>query len=406
MASDSLRPHIIAMDYDSQYLYVSIGSRDTANREVQPLSRITKYPHNAMHRGVTVDKQELSRVTSEALRSVSQQLNYTPPILVGLHPSSMIGKKITHTIRLTETGGTRTISERDISALESEIEEKIHRQHMNSEILHTIMLQYAIDGEPLPVGTVPVGNMAKQLSAQAFYIVAHSQHRNDCIEALHAENCDIEDVVATPMVVGWQATGQRQRILGCAILYISSETTSLTVFTNNNPVSFHTIPVGIQDIIGDIALGFQIDIHSARGLLSDPDSAYEKGFSKKKFLDILHARYHEISDLTTKQLIQSGWQGLLPAGITLVSTTCQLPGFEDMLRSTTGLPVRTWEGDLPVAPTSKRKQRDIGAIGAYSLSCVYARRTLIFFTRDKIITSMLSGIKDKVKSWFHGLLPE
>ncbi len=406
MTIDSSRPHIIALDYDSQYLYVSIGYRDAINREVQPLSRITKYPHSAMHRGVVIDKQELARVTGEALRSVAQQLNYLPPVLIGIHPSSMVSKKISHTINLTETMSLRPITENDLAILESEIRDKLHQQNINSEILHLVTLQYAIDGSPLPIGTIPISNQARQLSAQALGVLVHSQHRDDCLAILHAENCDVIETAATPLVVGWQATDQRQRILGCAVLYIASETTSLCIFVNNNPVAFHTFPTGIQDVIGDIALGFQIDIATARNFLADPESGYEKGFSKKRFLDIINSRYLDLSEITTKHLMDAGWQGLLPAGVVIVPTTCPLPGLEEVIRNATQLPVRVWDGDIPTPSSGRRKQRDIGAIGAYSLSCVYARENVILFGRDKIITSMIHGLRERVKAWFQGLLPE
>jgi cell division ATPase FtsA len=143
----------------------------------------------------------------------------------------------------------------------------------------------------------------------------------------------------------------------------------------------------------------------AKLLLQDPELVTEKGYQKKKFIDIINLRYNDFASIINDTLAQAGWQGLLPAGVIVVSTTAQLPGLDEILRTQTKLPIKSWQGEAFASP-GRRRGREIGGIGAYSLACVYAKQSTIFFPKSRIIKSVIRDQINTIKSWFQGLLPE
>jgi cell division ATPase FtsA len=402
--ADVAHDELIAFDFDSQFLYVAVGSRD-ATLTGESLATTIKYPHSGMRRGVATDRAELARVTRFAVRTLIQKLGYRPTILIGINPTGLTSKTLSHTVSLTDTESVRIITTTDIDVLLSSATEKLLEQHINKELLNAIPLQYAIDGTVLPIGTIPIGSQARNLTVRIMGIVTQSQHRDDCVDIVNAEDCQVLDTVATPLAASYMVSDPRQRMMGCAVLYIASETTTLVLFANSNPVNVQTFDIGIEDIIGDIALGFQIDIAIAKQLLADPESVTEKGHSKKKFLDIVNARYSDFAEIVNKTLMQAGWQGLLPAGIIIVPTTSMLSGLDDVLRTQTQLPAKIWQGE-PGVNQNRRKARDISGIGGYALACVYAKQSMVFFPKSRIIKNVIRDQVNSIKTWFNGLLPE
>ncbi len=248
----------------------------------------------------------------------------------GIGLSSMIGKGAVMTTR-----ADMEITDLDVKNVLAEAENSLSASSlMNKQIIQTIPQAYKIDGQLL-IGR-PVGMRGTKLEAKVLFIVCLKQHLNDIIKAV--ENADIEilDIIPSPIAASIVSLTKSQKIAGCILVNIGSETVSLAVFENNIPMSLEVFPIGSADITNDIALGFRIPIHEAENIKIGCTG--EMPYQKKKLDEIIMARLSDIFELIESHLKKIGRSGLLPAGIILTGGGSGIDTIEDIARASLKLP--------------------------------------------------------------------
>ena len=205
---------------------------------------------------------------------------------------------------------------------------------INKQIIQTIPQAFKIDGQML-MGR-PAGMHGSKLEAKVLFIVCLKQHLNDIIKAVEDANIEVLDVIASPIAASMVSLTKSQKIAGCILVNIGSETVSLSVFENNMPISLEVFPIGSTDITNDIALGFRIPIHEAENIKLG--FAGELQYPKKKLDEIIMARLSDIFELIEAHLKKIGRSGLLPAGIILTGGGSGIDTIEDIARASLKLP--------------------------------------------------------------------
>jgi len=205
---------------------------------------------------------------------------------------------------------------------------------MNKQIIQTIPQAFKIDGQMI-IGR-PGGMHGSKLEAKVLFVVCLKQHLNDIIKAVEDADIDVLDVIASPIAASMVSLTKSQKIAGCILVNIGSETVSLAVFENNIPISLEVFPIGSTDITNDIALGFRIPIHEAENIKIG--NTGEMQYPKKKLDEIIIARLSDIFDLIEAHLKKIGRSGLLPAGIILTGGGSGIDTIEDIARVSLKLP--------------------------------------------------------------------
>jgi cell division protein FtsA len=205
---------------------------------------------------------------------------------------------------------------------------------MNKQIIQTIPQAFKIDGQIL-MGR-PAGMHGSKLEARVLFIVCLKQHLNDLIQAVEDADIEVLDVIASPIAASMVNLTKMQKIAGCILVNIGSETVSLAVFENNIPISLEVFPIGSTDITNDIALGFRIPIYEAESIKLGV--AGEMQYPKKKLDEIIMARLSDIFELIEAHLKKIGRSGLLPAGIILTGGGSGIDTIEDIARVSLKLP--------------------------------------------------------------------
>ena len=175
-----------------------------------------------------------------------------------------------------------------------------------------------------------------KLEARVLFIVCLKQHLNDIIKAVEDTEIEVLDVIASPVAASMVSLTKSQKIAGCILVNIGSETVSLAVFENNIPISLEVFPIGSTDITNDIALGFRIPINEAENIKLG--FAGEAQYPKKKLDEIIMARLTDIFELIEAHLKKIGRSGLLPAGIILTGGGSGIDTIEDIARVSLKLP--------------------------------------------------------------------
>lgn len=207
---------------------------------------------------------------------------------------------------------------------------------VNRKVMHTVPIQFKVDGKP--IYGKPVGMKGTKLEVKTLFITSLENHFNDLVETLGEAGIEVEDVVAAPIAASLVTLSKTQKIAGCVLANIGSETVSIAVFENSIPISIEVFPFGGNDITNDIALGLKIPLEEAEDLKRGAITGVT--YPKKKLDEIIAARLSDIFELIEAHLKKIGRNGLLPAGIVLTGGSSGIETIEDLAKAALRLPSR------------------------------------------------------------------
>lgn len=316
----------------------------------------------------------------------------------GIGLSSIVGKG---SVMITKAD--LEITDLDVKNVLAEAENSLSSSSLiNKQIIQTIPQAFKIDGQML-IGR-PAGMHGTRLEARVLFIICLKQHLNDIIRAVEDANIEVLDVIASPIAASMVSLTKSQKIAGCILVNIGSETVSLAVFENNIPISLEVFPIGSTDITNDIALGFRIPIHEAENIKIG--NTGEIQYPKKKLDEIIMARLSDIFELIEAHLKKIGRSGLLPAGIILTGGGSGIDTIEDVARASLKLPSKVSSINFLSNIKNSQLQDSYWSV-AYGLS-VWGLNlegtdgfVTVFNTAQDSTKKFFSGLGD----WFKQFLP-
>jgi cell division protein FtsA len=287
------------------------------------------------------------------------------------------------------------ITEDDIQSVINDAEDKLsQKQRKNHLVLHRFPLAYKIDGRTT-LGN-PKGMHGKKLSVQTLFITSLSQHAYDLVEAVEDAGVDVDDIVAAPLAAAEVSLTDAQKIAGCVLATIGSETVSIIVFDNNLPISLVVFPIGSNDITNDIALGLKVPLEKAEQIKLGGVTG--SSVSEKKLNEIMSARLEDIFELIQDHLEHINREGLLPAGIIMTGGGSNLPMIDEVARTTLDLPSSVSKLKLP-------KTKTVQSIANTSWSTAYGTAAYARRNQENGVFGNLHNSKNTITRWFKQFLP-
>lgn len=230
------------------------------------------------------------------------------------------------------------ITDLDIKKLNELCEENLPSNlTQNYKILHSIPVQYKIDGK-IVLAKSPIDMKGTKLEVKMLFITCLEPHLNSLLEAVDEADVEIIDCLASPIAASFVTLSKSQKMAGCLLVNIGAETISVIVFENNTPISLEIFPIGSTDITNDIALGLKIPLEEAENIKIG--SIGSGSFSEKKIKEIISARLYDIFELIENHLKKIGRNELLPAGIFIIGGGSYISDIEEFARINLKLPSR------------------------------------------------------------------
>jgi cell division protein FtsA len=305
------------------------------------------------------------------------------------------------------------VTELDIDKVNEEAKRQIPNNiSMNRQIIHNIPIEYLIDGKVV-LGN-PVGMKGNKLEAKIMYVTCLTHHVNELVNAVENSGIEIIDAVASPLAAGIVNLSRTERMAGCVMINIGSETVSMVVYEEDVPISLEVFKVGSNDITNDIALGMQVSLDEAEKLKQQSEEFMieAKSTTRKspegRLQNIIVSRLSTVFDLVDDHLKKIDRSGLLPAGIILTGGGSGITSVEDLAKASLKLPSRIAgiaNHRTTKASTNDLKVKDSTWSVAYGL-CVYG---MTFEDEDAISFGKgLRVIKNGVSmgiTWFKKFLP-
>ena len=310
-------------------------------------------PSRGMRKGMVVDVAEASIAIASAIEKAEQSSGYElSDALV-----SMAGEHIS----CTNSRGLAPINQENNGIVVADIERALEAAQAipvpyNREIVHMIPREYAVD-EHNGVKN-PLGMHGYRLEVESPIVTAAIPALRNLGKCATNVGINVDEYVFNVLASGEAVLEPNERDMGVIVADIGGGTTDIALYRQGVIWYTKVIPIGGYQITNDIAIGLRapydvaetvkIKYGDCRPKQIDPNIVFpvepfggEKiQVGRQDLAYVIEARVEEIFKLVLRAIEQSGYDGLLPAGIVLTGGTAQLRGITDVAERVLNVPCR------------------------------------------------------------------
>lgn len=228
---------------------------------------------------------------------------------------------------------------------------------LDRQIIHTIPLEYIIDGQ----GQIrdPIGMNGVRMEVKAHVITAALTSVQNIVKCCNRAGLDVIEVVLEPLASSMAVLHDDERDLGVAIIDIGGGTTDISVYSEGSNVYTSVIVMGGHRITQDVAHGLRTSVAEAEALkrkhgcalismVQDDDIIEVPGVGprpprefKRRFLaEIIEPRVEEIFLMAQQELLASGCAELAASGIVLTGGAASMEGMIEIAEDIFQMPIR------------------------------------------------------------------
>jgi cell division protein FtsA len=222
------------------------------------------------------------------------------------------------------------ITEFDLEDIEKKAISELKKKN-SDEIIEKINIKTTIDS--FEHFSNPVDLQAKKFESEFLFI---TQSKNNIIifeDVL--SSLDISPLGFFPSLIssGEFSLSELDKKLGCALVDIGEETTSIIIYDNNKPVYYNVLKNGSKQITEKISILEKVDFQKAEELK-------EGKIISRKIEQIFIQEAGEIAEKILREIKLSGRENILPGGITIVGGGSKLANIEKVLKEKLVIPVK------------------------------------------------------------------
>jgi cell division protein FtsA len=323
-------------------------------------------PSRGLRKGVVVDiestVESIKKAVEEAELMAAVQIN---SVYTGIAGSHISGEHSRGVVALKKQEVTRGDIDRAVEAAR-----QIAVIGPDRRILHVIPREFLVDDQE---GIrEPMGMSGTRLEVDVHIISGAITSAQNIIKSVNRAGLDVVDIVLQPLASSEAVLSSEERELGVAMVDLGGGTTDLAMFVDGTIRHTAVLPIGGQNLTKDIAIGLltsQSDaerikiLHgvAAAEMVKDNEKIEvrsmgdrpSRGVPRRELAEIIESRVEEMFDLVRREIVRSGYEGMLGAGVVITGGTSMLEGMPDAAEQVLNLPVRRG------APTGVEGLRDI-----------------------------------------------
>ena len=310
-------------------------------------------PSRGMRKGMVVDVAEAAGAIALAVEKAEQTSGYELKSalvsMAGEHLRSFNGAGAIN-LQRSDGGVTRDDVKRALEAAQ------IVAIPPDRELVHIVPRHFTVDDQEGV--SSPLGMHGRRLQVEAHIVTASSTALMNLKQCAKEVGLAVEEFVLNVLASAEAVSEPSERDMGVIVADIGGGTTDIALFSQGKVWHSAVIPLGGQHITGDIAIGLRVPFDVAEAIKlqygdcrpSEIDAGNE--FTVKPFGDdrivvgwrdlayVVEARVEELFEMVLKSVKESGYAGLLPAGIVLTGGTAQLRGITSVAERILGVPAR------------------------------------------------------------------
>ena len=194
----------------------------------------------------------------------------------------------------------------------------------------------------------PVGQFGSSIKIKVNLIVSKPALKLN-LNRLMTFGIPVKDYIVTPLAVGEQILSDSDRELGCMLVDMGAETTTVTIYKNKALIYLSTLPLGGRNLTTDIMIGLKVLEETAENVKKninnplDPSNVSDvtiEGVGAREAANYISARTGEIIANINQQLADAGISSDDIQSIVLIGGSAHLGGLQYKLEETIKIKVR------------------------------------------------------------------
>lgn len=285
---------------------------------------------------------------------------------------------------------------------------------MDRELIHIVPKEFIVDDQDGIRD--PLGMSGVRMEAKVHIVTGAVASAQNIIKCANRTGLNVADIVLQQLASAEACLNPDEKDLGVVLVDIGGGTTDMAVFTGGSLQHTAVIALGGNHITNDIAVGLRTPLPEAerlkkkygcaRSRLVNTDETIKvpgvggrtpRDISRKVLAEIIEPRIEEIFSLVQREMMKSGTDSPLAAGVVITGGSAVLEGLVELGEEIFNLPVRIGYpngiGGLSDVVNSPMYSTGVGLI-------LYGARNRIssrFRIRDR---NIYGKVRDRMKEWF------
>jgi cell division protein FtsA len=228
---------------------------------------------------------------------------------------------------------------------------------VDREILHTLPQSYVVDGQEGIRD--PVGMSGVRLEAKVHIVTGAAASIQNIVKSVNRVGLDIDDIVLEQLAASESVLSSDEKDLGVVLIDIGGSNTGIAIFSEGSIKHTSILPVGGNYLTSDIATGLRTPFNEAEQIKIKYGCALTSMIPKEETIEvpsvggrearevsrqilgrIIEPRMEEILNMASKEIVRSGFEDLLAAGVVLTGGTSLLAGINELAEHIYDMPVR------------------------------------------------------------------
>jgi len=229
----------------------------------------------------------------------------------------------------------------------------------DQEVLHILPQDYVVDEQdgikdPLEMSGV-------RLEARVHIITGAVSSIQNIIKCCSRAGLNVADIALQPLASAEAVTTEEERELGLALVDMGAGTTDIAVFHEGAIRHSAVLGIGGGHVTGDIAAGLRTSLADAERIklrcgrakaslarggetievpILSRKNTVDRSVSPQMLCSIIEPRLDEVFQMVRREIVKSGFEGMLPGGVVMTGGSMLLPGAIEMAEEVLEMPAR------------------------------------------------------------------
>ena len=398
-------PELLAgLDLGTSKVTVVVAERESDGESAQIIG-VGQAPSNGIRKGLIVNLDQavksVRQAVSDAQNMVGQDINEVTVSFGGGDVTNIRSKGMVSLGRSPRPVMQLDI-ERVIEAAQADVSVPA-----NQSILHTIPVEYSLDGN---IGIDdPLGMTAMRLDIQLQSIIVPTATIQNVMNCVDKAGLDVAGLVIKPLSAALGVLSPEDALAGAVAIDMGGGTTSVAVFSDGRPKHLGLLSVGGDHITNDVGSVLKLPLNKAEEIKKqisvftppeDPDETVDFVYNSRNYSvsrmdlhEIIRCRLEELCDTLIRPEIKAAGLSMLPAGIIITGGVSRTEGLDALLLDMMDLPARAAAPlDANRMPPGRNTQEYSSAAGIIRYVLEKERYPLRYLDNQMIAKSMSDNL--------------
>lgn len=309
-------------------------------------------PSNGLRKGVVVNIDSTVASISKAVEEAE--------LMAGVDVTNVFTGIAGGHIRSINSTGIVAVKDKEIT--ENDVQRVIDAAKavsipMDREVIHIIPQEYMLDDQDGIRD--PIGMSGVRLEAKVHIVTGAVSSAQNIVRCVNKAGLNVSEICLEPIASSEAVLSQDEKELGVVLVDIGGGTSDIAIFREGAVAFTGVLAIGGNHVTNDVAVGLRTPQHeaekikvrygSAMAALVKPDETIEvpgvggrkpRVVQRRLLAEIIEPRVEEIFMLIQREIMKSGYQDLLSAGMVITGGSTLLEGMPELAEHLFEMPVK------------------------------------------------------------------